>query len=117
MIDEHETSVWYADAATDTPARDELLQQAFTCAVRTIRATVGDSARKWDWGRSHQIRYVHPLGSARFLRGFFNRGPFPIGGDGTTPLQTRHAAACPWDWCRSHPAIANLSTWATGIRA
>ncbi|MCB9158739.1 MAG: penicillin acylase family protein [Caldilineaceae bacterium] len=119
LIDEHETSVWYADAATDTPrTRDELLQQAFTRAVRTIRATVGDSARKWDWGRSHQIRYVHPLGSARFLRGFFNRGPFPIGGDGTTPLQTRHAPRLPLGLVQITPSyrqLVDVGNWDRGM--
>lgn len=118
LIEEHEESVWYTDTASETPrTRDELLSQALTRAVRAVRATVGDSARKWDWGRSHQIRYVHPMGSARFLRGFFNRGPFPIGGDGTTPLQTRHAPRLPLGLVQITPSyrqIYDVGNWDQG---
>ena len=83
-----------------------------------IRKQVGDSTRTWDWGRSHQIRYVHPLGSARFLRNFFNRGPFPIGGDSTTPLLSSSGpGTAAWAWCRSRPPTAKFSKSAPGIAA
>ena len=96
LIDGSPESVWYTDAATGRKrSRDQLLQEALTQAVRAIRHQVGDSNRRWDWGRSHQIRYVHSMGSVWLLRNFFNRGPFPIGGDGTTPNQTRHAPTLP----------------------
>jgi acyl-homoserine lactone acylase PvdQ len=37
------------------------------------------------------VRFTHPLGRARFVSHFFDRGPLPVGGDATTPLQTRAA--------------------------
>ena len=96
LISQHEESEWYAEATTGrSRSRDELLQEALTLAVQDIRERMGDSTLRWDWGRSHQVRYVHPMGSLRFLGRFFNKGPFPIGGDGTTPLQTRHALQLP----------------------
>ncbi len=96
LINEHAESIWYMEAKTRrSRTREELLQEALSAAVRDIRKQISDNALKWDWGRSHQIRYVHALGSARFLRRFFNRGPFPIGGDGTTPMLARQAPELP----------------------
>ena len=115
LINEHEESIWYTDVKRgQTRTRTALLQEALTDAVRYIRKTVGDSTLKWDWGRSHQIRYVHSMGSANFLRGFFNRGPFPIGGDGTTPLQTRHALHLPLELVQITPScrlIVEVGNW------
>lgn len=96
IIEEQEQSVWYTDAKTGRArSRDDLLQEALTRAVQDIRKQVSDSTLKWHWGRSHQVRYAHPIGNARMLRNFFNRGPFPIGGDGVSPLQTRQAPVLP----------------------
>lgn len=81
-------SSWFADAATGAPrSRDEVLTRALAEAVKRLRADFGDNARRWAWGRAHQVRYTHPLGSARLFRSVFNRGPYPVGGDGTTPNQ------------------------------
>jgi len=116
LINEHEESEWYTEAATGRRRnREELLQEAVTQAVLDIREQVGDSTLRWDWGRSHQVRYVHPMGSLRFLGGFFNRGPFPIGGDGTTPMQTRHVPQLPLGLVQVTPSYRQIySTLARG---
>lgn len=96
ILNDYDESFWYVDAATGRHRnRETLLQEALSTAVRHIRAGMGDSTRQWDWGRAHQVRYVHPLGSARLLKNIFNRGPIPVGGDSTTPNLTRHAPALP----------------------
>lgn len=96
ILNEYDQSFWYVEAATGRHRdRETVLHEALTAAVRTIRAGMGDSTRTWDWGRAHQIRYTHPLGSARLLRNIFNRGPVPVGGDSTTPNVTRHAPQLP----------------------
>jgi penicillin amidase len=95
--------VWYGVDANGQPrSRDALLRHALARAVRQIRSEYGDNARRWDWGRAHQVRYVHPLGGARILRTFFNRGPFPVGGDMTTPNQTGYAPVLP-------PGLVNVA--------
>ncbi len=48
------------------------------------------------------MRYVHPLGGVRVLRIFFNRGPFPVGGDMTTPNQTGSVPKLP-------PGLVNVA--------
>ncbi len=96
LIDAHERSSWYTENATGRLRdREELLQEAFSRAIRRIRNEMGDSMLKWAWGRSHQVRYVHPLGSARLVGNLFNRGPIPVGGDNTSPNQTRHTQRHP----------------------
>ena len=90
LLNTHEESFWYADiAAGRQRQRDELLQEALTRAMKSVRQVHGDSSLRWAWGRTHQVRFAHPLGRARFIGQFFDRGPLPVGGDATTPLQTR----------------------------
>ncbi|MBX3012535.1 MAG: penicillin acylase family protein [Caldilineaceae bacterium] len=96
LLQEYDHSFWYTEVATGRQRdRETLLQEALRAAVRQIRTQLGDSTRTWDWGRVHQVRYVHPLGSARLLKNTFQRGPIPVGGDGTTPNVTRHAPQLP----------------------
>ena len=71
------------------------MQEAFTLAVKSIRKDVADTPLKWHWGRMHQVRYAHPLGSVKLFSGIFDRGPFPVHGDGTTPNQTSYAPNLP----------------------
>lgn len=92
LLDEHAESVWYTEMKTGrSRSRYELLQEALSLAVARVRDDVSDSAQRWNWGRIHQIRYVHPLGSVALFRRIFNRGPFPVGGDGTTVNHTGHS--------------------------
>lgn len=89
LLGEREESVWYTDATTGAArTRTEVLHAALAEAVQRLRSDLGDNARRWEWGRIHQVRYVHPMGSVRLFRGLFNRGPFPVGGDATSPNQT-----------------------------
>ncbi|MCC6456639.1 MAG: penicillin acylase family protein [Caldilineaceae bacterium] len=108
-------SPWYTDMETQRHrTRDEVLYAALAQAVELIRAELGDNARRWNWGRVHQVRYVHPLGSVRLFKGLFNRGPFPVGGDATTPNQTSHAPKLPPDLVQvtaSYRQIYDVGLW------
>ncbi len=96
LLSNHVESSWYDDVESGRRrARDEVLYAGLSQAVKLIRADLGDNARRWNWGRVHQVRYAHPLGSMRLFRSLFNRGPFPVGGDATTVNQTYHAPQLP----------------------
>ncbi|HXF60105.1 MAG TPA: penicillin acylase family protein, partial [Caldilineaceae bacterium] len=95
LVSDHEESPWYADVQGAPRSRDEVLHAALRSAVYRLREELGDNARRWSWGRVHQVRYVHPLGSVRLFRGLFNRGPMPVGGDATTPNQTYNSPQLP----------------------
>ncbi|BAM00476.1 MULTISPECIES: penicillin acylase family protein [Caldilinea] len=96
ILSEHDASFWYNDVASGrTRDRLELLQEALTRSMKMIRRTYGDSMLRWAWGKAHQVRFTHPLGAARLIGGFFSRAPLPVGGDATTPYQTRAAPGLP----------------------
>ena len=65
----------------------ELKWVSLSEAVSDLRERLGDDLETWRWGRLHQITFEHPLGRVKPLNRIFNRGPFPIGGDGDTPHQ------------------------------
>ncbi|MGH2593827.1 MAG: penicillin acylase family protein [Anaerolineae bacterium] len=69
------------------PQRDNLLRDALIAALDKLTARFGSNMDTWRWGRLHQIEPAHALSQVEFLRRFFNRGSFPIGGDGDTPQQ------------------------------
>jgi penicillin amidase len=108
-------SPWYTDMETGRHrTRDEVLYAALAQAVKLIRAELGDNARRWNWGRVHQVRYVHPLGSVRLFRSLFNRGPFPVGGDATTPNQSSYAPHLPLGLVQvtaSYRQIYDVGAW------
>ena len=68
---------------------DETLARALEDAASTLADTLGEDPKAWSWGAVHAAELRHPLGVVRALRGFLNRGPFPLGGDAST---VRHAA-------------------------
>lgn len=109
LLNNEEHSFWYHDAATGAQrTRAEFVDYAFRRAVRRIRDNLGDSTLRWQWGRSHQVQFAHPLGSARFRRGIFNRGPIPTGGDQNTPLQARTAPMQPLGMVQMIPTLRQI---------
>ncbi len=115
LLTAEEESPWYTDIETQRHrTRDEVLYVALAAAVKLIRAELGDNARRWNWGRVHQVRYTHPLGSVRLFKRLFNRGPFPVGGDATTPNQTSHAPHLPLGFVQvtaSYRQIYDVGVW------
>ena len=68
-------------------SRDDIFLLAIRDADEKLQAEWGgESQRGWD--RVHAARFSHPLGSIAFpFRWFFNRGPVPVEGDGTTVMR------------------------------
>lgn len=96
LIQQQAESPWYAEQATRRQrSREMLMQEALTKSVRALRAVHGDSLLKWHWGRSHQIKFIHPLGKARLFGSMFDRGPIPVSGDENSPCQTRAGLGLP----------------------
>jgi penicillin amidase len=108
-------SPWYTDMETQRlRTRDEVLYASLAEAVKRIRAELGDNARRWNWGRVHQVRYTHPLGSVRLFQSLFNRGPFPVGGDATTVNQSSYAPQLPLGFVQvtaSYRQIYDVGAW------
>jgi penicillin amidase len=64
--------------------RDEVMRLALRQTVDQLKETLGPRMEDWAWGKLHTITYGHMLGQMKALAPFFNRGPYPLGGDSTT---------------------------------
>jgi len=82
-------SRWFDDITTveSRESRDEIMLLAARDAEERLQNDYGgNNQRAWD--RLHAAHFDHPLGSFAFpLAWFFNRGPVPIAGDGTTVMR------------------------------
>lgn len=81
---------WWDDIGTvdRRESRDDIFLLAAVDAAADIDQWAG-SARAWD--QVHAARFAHPLADGgRLLGWFFNRGPVPVIGDGTTVMRVSH---------------------------
>ncbi len=71
---------WFDGAA----GRDAAMRAALRQALKYLQGALGSRREDWTWGRLHKLTFGHTLGRDGALSGFFNRGPYPVGGDGST---------------------------------
>jgi penicillin amidase len=64
--------------------RDEVIRLALRNTINKLTKLLGKDIKDWKWGGLHQLTFAHPLAASNLLERLFNRGPYPIGGDGTT---------------------------------
>jgi penicillin amidase len=85
---------------------DAVLIKAFTDAMDEGKRLYGRNVKSWDYGVSIQLHLQHPVGSRIPLVGpYFNVGPFPMSGSGTTVKQTTRRVG------PSMRFVADLSDW------
>ncbi|HEY4383775.1 MAG TPA: penicillin acylase family protein, partial [Ktedonobacteraceae bacterium] len=77
---------WFAQSAIANGPHtwQEALQMVFQGAVSELQERFGNDILSWQYGRIHRMTYSHPLGSLKVFEKFFNRGPYPTGGDTDT---------------------------------
>lgn len=76
------SSPWFDLGQGET--RDEVMRLALRQTIDFLKAELGPEIEDWSWGKLHTLTYAHTLGRVRPLDRLLNRGPHPIGGDGTT---------------------------------
>jgi penicillin amidase len=64
--------------------RDDVARLALRETLDFLRGRFGPKIDDWSWGKLHTLTYAHTLGRVKPLDKFFNRGPYPLGGDQTT---------------------------------
>ena len=64
--------------------RDDVLKLALKETIDFLQGELGPRTGDWAWGKLHQLTFRHILGRQPLLAPTFNRGPYPIGGDGNT---------------------------------
>jgi penicillin amidase len=103
-----------ADEMLRSAQHDTVLRAAFDAALDRLAARLGPDLSRWQWGRLHQIEPAHTLSQVKLLRRFFNRGSYPLGGDGDTPLQANFRPAWPIESVRvapSHRVVYDVGEW------
>jgi len=65
-------------------SRDDVARRALRETVDWLKAELGPDPAGWAWGRLHRLTCAHLLGRVAPLDRLFNRGPYPLGGDGNT---------------------------------
>jgi penicillin amidase len=65
-------------------SREDVMRLALRETVEFLRAELGPEVEDWAWGKLHTLTFAHTLGAVKPLDRLFNRGPRPLGGDGTT---------------------------------
>jgi len=91
-------SPWWDDRTTlGTETRADTVKIAWSKSLAHLRATLGDDATQWQWGKAHTLTHGHPLGMQKPLDRIFNIGPFAAPGTHEVPnnLSARIGPA-PW---------------------
>jgi penicillin amidase len=72
-------------------ARDAILARTLKDAVAECRSRLGPDPDGWAWGRLHHGYFEHALsGIAPEKKAAMDIGPLPIGGSGSTPMNTTY---------------------------
>ncbi len=79
-------STWFDNVKTEKiETRDDILRKSLSDALTELEFFNGKDIKLWQWGKIHTVTFKHNFsGKSVFVDKFFNIGPFPIGGDGTT---------------------------------
>jgi penicillin amidase len=77
-----EQATWFE--VNGVSQRQELLRAGLRETIDYLKETCGPQIEDWAWGKLHPLVFNHTLGSVKPLNVLFNRGPFPLGGDGDT---------------------------------
>lgn len=84
-------------------ARDKLLKETFTLAVKRLKEL--PAAKQARWGALHTAAFRHPVTPA------FDVGPFERSGDANTPNNTRHDAEFLQIHGASYRHLIDLADW------
>lgn len=108
-------SPWFDDITTveKRESRDDIFLLAARDADERLQNEYGGESRR-GWDRLHAARFSHPLGNIAFpFRWFFDRGPVPVEGDGTTVMRISWNRLTPFAaW--EHPSwrqILDVGQW------
>lgn len=108
------TSRWWDDVSTTAVEdRDDIYRAAFVAAVADLTERLGADRAEWRWGRLHTVVFEHQtLGTSGVwpVEGFFNRGPFEVGGGKDTVNAVGWTASEGFevDWLPSMRMIVDL---------
>jgi penicillin amidase len=83
---EQPASPWFDLGQGET--RDDVMRLALRETVDFLKQELGPRPEDWAWGKLHTLTFAHRLARIKPLQRLLNRGPYPLGGDGTTVWAT-----------------------------
>ena len=93
------TSSWFDNVKTKKiETRDDIIRKSLVDALEQLEKSNGKDVANWQWGNFHSITFKHIFSfGSKFLAKIFNRGPYEIGGDGTSVFNTEYTFSSPFD--------------------
>ena len=91
--------------------RDAVIQRVLKQAVNWLRENLDQDENQWQWGKLHHVIFSHALSLQKPFDQVFDLGPFSIGGDTDTALQTAMMPDDPYDnkaWAPSYRQIIDM---------
>jgi penicillin amidase len=90
-------SEWFDDPRTPArETRDDMIRKSVSDALHDLKIGLGGELKEWQWGRVHTVTFGHVFGENAVLGGFFNVGPFPVGGSHATVNVGQYFLAHPY---------------------
>jgi len=91
--------------------REAAIRRGLKKAINWLQENLGPDEAEWQWGKLHRITFSHSMSLRNPFDQVFDRGPFPIGGDTDTPLQTAMMPGDPYEnkaWAPSFRQIVDM---------
>jgi penicillin amidase len=91
--------------------REAIIQRGLKQTVNWLRENLGQDENQWQWGKLHHVMFSHALSLQKPFDQVFDIGPFEIGGDTDTPLQTAMMPDDPYNnkaWAPSYRQIIDM---------
>lgn len=74
-------NLWWDKLSTsEIESMDDIILETFKTALVDLEKQLGPDIENWRWDRLHTIEFPHPFGMNKYLKSFFNKGPYPVAG-------------------------------------
>lgn len=91
-IQEYVSTSWFDNINTkQIETKEEIIRKSLVDAITKLENEFGKEPKYWQWGKIHKVKFKHPFsGQSSIIDYLVDIGPFEIGGDQTTLLNTSY---------------------------
>jgi penicillin amidase len=103
LLDKPSSPLWAGESGYTA-----IVERCLVRTVKELRNHLGADPAEWHWGRLHFLTFDHIMAQRPPLGDVFSLGPFPVGGDTNTVLQTAVAPNGSLDTCAIAPSYRQI---------